>query len=54
MTTLLLPRLASLASTAWSGAPGPWEPHRAALARHSVLWRARGLSFFPSREVDWA
>lgn len=54
LTTLLLPRLASVASIAWSGSPQPWQEHRRALGRHSRLWRERGLSFFPATEVDWA
>ncbi|WP_347877067.1 family 20 glycosylhydrolase [Streptomyces sp. BK208] len=54
LTTLLLPRLASVASTAWSGGPQPWREHRRALGRHSRLWRDRGLAFFPATDVDWS
>lgn len=53
LTTLLLPRLASVASIAWSGSPEPWTTHRQALGRHSPLWRDRGLAFFPATDVDW-
>ncbi|MEU1056860.1 family 20 glycosylhydrolase [Streptomyces sp. NPDC005876] len=54
LATLLLPRLASVASIAWSGSPDPWERHRRMLGRHSRLWRERDLPFFPATDVDWA
>ncbi|MEU2655960.1 family 20 glycosylhydrolase [Streptomyces sp. NPDC007325] len=54
LTTLLLPRLAPLAGTAWSGWPADWETHRHALARHGRLWRERGLVHFPATEVPWS
>ncbi|WP_106399277.1 family 20 glycosylhydrolase [Actinocorallia populi] len=50
---LLLPRLASLAGTAWTGSPEPWETHRETLSGLARLWRERGLDFMPTTEVDW-
>ncbi|MFD8430341.1 family 20 glycosylhydrolase [Streptomyces coelicoflavus] len=53
LTTMLLPRLASVAETAWSGRPAAWETHRAALARHGRLWQERRLAYFPATDVPW-
>jgi hexosaminidase len=53
LTTMLLPRLASVAETAWSGRPATWDRHRAALARHGRLWTQRGLAYFPATDVPW-
>ncbi|MFI8946987.1 family 20 glycosylhydrolase [Streptomyces sp. NPDC053750] len=53
LTTMLLPRLASVAETAWSGRPAAWDAHRATLARHGRLWRQRRLAYFPATDVPW-
>ncbi|MBQ1095410.1 family 20 glycosylhydrolase [Streptomyces sp. b94] len=53
LSTMLLPRLASVAETAWSGRPATWETHRAALARHGRLWQQRRLAYFPATDVPW-
>ncbi|MDT9682852.1 family 20 glycosylhydrolase [Streptomyces sp. TRM76323] len=53
LTTLLLPRLASLAETAWTGRAPEWEDHRVRLARHGRLWRERGLAYLASTEIPW-
>ncbi|MEU3895177.1 family 20 glycosylhydrolase [Streptomyces sp. NPDC045251] len=53
LTTLLLPRLASLAHTAWTGSSPDWDSHRDALARHGGLWRERGLTYLASTEIPW-
>ncbi|UGQ11022.1 beta-N-acetylhexosaminidase [Yinghuangia sp. ASG 101] len=50
---LLLPRIASIAGTAWSGRPAAWQDHRERLARHGRLWSARGLMYFASTEIPW-
>lgn len=51
---LLLPRIASIADTAWSGRPSAWQDHRERLARHGRFWTKRGLTYFASTEVPWA
>jgi hexosaminidase len=53
LTTLLLPRLASVAETAWTGRAAEWGEHRVRLARHGRLWRERGLAYLASTEIDW-
>ncbi|MGD9485755.1 family 20 glycosylhydrolase [Streptomyces sp. TRM70308] len=53
LTTLLLPRLASVAETAWTGRAPRWEEHRTRLARHGRLWRERGLTYLASTEIPW-
>lgn len=53
LTTLLLPRLASVAGTAWAGRAPQWEDHRVRLARHGRLWEQRGLAYLASTEIPW-
>ncbi|MBT2440163.1 family 20 glycosylhydrolase [Streptomyces sp. ISL-36] len=53
LTTMLLPRLGSIAETAWSGRPPEWTEHRARAARHARLWRDRGLAHFPATDIPW-
>ncbi|MEU0740800.1 family 20 glycosylhydrolase [Streptomyces sp. NPDC006134] len=53
LTTLLLPRLASVAETAWAGRAPDWADHRSRLARHGRLWRERGLAYLASTEIPW-
>ncbi|MFF0057744.1 family 20 glycosylhydrolase [Streptomyces microflavus] len=53
VTTLLLPRLASVAAAAWAGRAPEWTGHRARLAHHGRLWEQRGLAYLPSTEVPW-
>jgi hexosaminidase len=54
LTALLLPRLAAVADTAWTGTPPLWSEHRRRLARHGRLWKERGLTYLASTEVDWS
>jgi hexosaminidase len=54
LTVLLLPRLAAVADTAWTGIPPVWSQHRDRLADHGRLWRERGLAFLATTEVDWS
>ncbi|MFE6896114.1 family 20 glycosylhydrolase [Streptomyces sp. NPDC057717] len=54
LTTLLLPRLGSVAETAWSGRPPLWAEYRRRIARHAPLWRERGLVHFAAGDVPWA
>lgn len=53
LTFLLLPRLASVAETAWTGRPPVWEEYRERLAAHGRLWRERGLTHLAGTEIDW-
>ncbi|MFI6504864.1 family 20 glycosylhydrolase [Nonomuraea typhae] len=53
LTTLLLPRLAAIAETAWIGRPPAWPDLRRHLAACGRLWEQRGLAFLRSTEVDW-
>ncbi|MDN3260860.1 family 20 glycosylhydrolase [Streptomyces sp. CSDS2] len=53
LTILLLPRLTSVAETAWSGRAPEWESHRARVARHARLWQDRGLTYLASTEIPW-
>ncbi|MFD7233397.1 family 20 glycosylhydrolase [Streptomyces sp. NPDC059881] len=54
LTILLLPRLASVAHTAWSGGRPDGEAHRTRLAHHARLWENLGLSYMASSEIPWA
>ncbi|MER5957922.1 family 20 glycosylhydrolase [Streptomyces sp. NPDC001893] len=54
LTTLLLPRLGSVAETAWSGRPPLWAEYRGRIARHAPFWRERGLVHFAAEDVPWA
>lgn len=53
LTTMLLPRLAAIAETAWAGSPPSWPEYRRRLARHGRLWRERGLAYLAATEVTW-
>jgi hexosaminidase len=53
LTTLLLPRLPSVAHAAWTGRAPDWDVHRDRLARHGRLWRERGLRYLASTEIPW-
>ncbi|OAH09483.1 family 20 glycosylhydrolase [Streptomyces jeddahensis] len=53
LTTLLLPRMVSVAETAWTGRQPEWEGHRTRLARHAQLWEERGLAYLASTEIPW-
>ncbi|ROQ66432.1 hexosaminidase [Streptomyces sp. 840.1] len=53
LTTLLLPRLGSVAEAAWSGRAAEWEEYRRRLSRHAGLWRERGLAYFDAQDVPW-
>ena len=51
---MLLPRLAAVAEVAWSpSAARDWEAFRDRLAGQAVRWRARGIGFHPSPQVNW-
>jgi hexosaminidase len=53
VTTLLLPRLGSVAEAAWSGRAPAWDEYRVRLGRHARMWRERGLTHFPATDVPW-
>lgn len=53
LSTLLLPRLASVAEAAWTGRPPRWEEYRERLGHHGRLWRDRRLPYLASTEVPW-
>ncbi|MFJ6513377.1 family 20 glycosylhydrolase [Streptomyces sp. NPDC091406] len=54
VTTLLLPRLPSVAAAAWTGRAPDWNDHRTRLAHHGRLWEQRGLAYLASTEIPWA
>ncbi|MFJ6614773.1 family 20 glycosylhydrolase [Streptomyces sp. NPDC091289] len=54
VTTLLLPRLPSVAAAAWTGRAPDWDDHRTRLAHHGRLWEQRGLAYLASTEIAWA
>ncbi|MFD4231569.1 family 20 glycosylhydrolase [Streptomyces sp. NPDC058545] len=53
LTTLLLPRLGSVAEVAWSGKAPEWSEHRTRIAQHARLWHERGLAHFAAQDVPW-
>ncbi|WP_262388309.1 hypothetical protein [Streptomyces parvus] len=54
VTTLLLPRLPSVAAAAWTGRAPDWDDHSTRLAHHGRLWEQRGLAYLASTEISWA
>ncbi|PJI94053.1 family 20 glycosylhydrolase [Luteimicrobium subarcticum] len=51
----LLPRLAASAEVAWTAQEQrEWDGFRVRVAGESTAWRARGLAFHASPQVDWA
>ncbi|MEU6476588.1 family 20 glycosylhydrolase [Streptomyces sp. NPDC047017] len=53
VSTLLLPRLPSVAEAAWNGRAPHWPAHRRRLGAHARWWRQRALAFFPATDVPW-
>ncbi|MEU2675854.1 family 20 glycosylhydrolase [Streptomyces sp. NPDC007107] len=53
VTFLMLPRLPSVASAAWTGRAPRWDDHRLRVARHARLWRQRGIGYLASTEIPW-
>lgn len=52
--SMLLPRLAAVAETAWSQ-PGnkDWESFRSRVAVEAATWRRDGTTYHPTPQVDW-
>lgn len=51
---MVLPRLAGVAEIGWTPAVArSWEEYRARLAAQGVRWKATGVNFFETHEVDW-
>lgn len=52
--SMLLPRLAAVAETAWSQ-PGAkdWESFRARVAVEAATWRREGATYHPTPQIDW-
>ena len=54
LMTMLLPRLAAVAEVAWTRPEQrDWDDFRARVAAHGPVWDSRGLSWYPSPQVDW-
>lgn len=52
--SMLLPRLAAVAETAWTPASGKdWRSFRARVATEAAAWRRDGTAFHPTPQVDW-
>ncbi|MFD2793433.1 family 20 glycosylhydrolase [Promicromonospora vindobonensis] len=52
--SMLLPRLAAVAETAWSR-PGDkdWESFRSRVAVEAATWRREGARYHPTPQIDW-
>jgi hexosaminidase len=52
--SMLLPRLAAVAETAWSR-PGDkdWESFRSRVAVEAAAWRREGATYHPTPQIDW-
>ncbi|MDR7383925.1 family 20 glycosylhydrolase [Promicromonospora iranensis] len=52
--SMLLPRLAAVAETAWSQ-PGAkdWESFRSRVALEAATWRREGATYHPTPQIDW-
>ncbi|MFI6293944.1 family 20 glycosylhydrolase [Nonomuraea sp. NPDC050790] len=53
LTFLLLPRLATIAETAWNGRPSAWPQQHDHLRASGRIWQQRGLTFLRTTEVTW-
>lgn len=54
LTTMLLPRLAAVAEVAWTRPEQrDWADFSARIAGHGPYWDAKGLTWYPSPQVDW-
>lgn len=51
---MLFPRLPGIAEIGWSPAENRnWDAYKKRLANHGAYWKAIGLNFYPSPEIDW-
>ncbi|MBS4033536.1 MAG: beta-N-acetylhexosaminidase [Ignavibacterium sp.] len=51
---MLFPRLPGIAEIGWSQAEARnWEGYKMRLANHGAYWKAIGLNFYRSPEIDW-
>jgi hexosaminidase len=51
---MAFPRLAGIAEIGWSPqASHNWDSYRERLAKQAPRWRAQGIDFYPSPQVDW-
>ncbi len=51
---MAFPRLAATAEIGWSARTGrSWDDFRARLAAHGPRWKAMGLRYYPSAQIDW-
>ena len=54
---LMYPRIAAVAERAWTPADAPertWDSFRARLGAMAPLWRADGIRFHPTAEIEWS
>lgn len=52
--SMLLPRLAAVAETAWSQPEAKdWESFRARVAVEAATWRREGATYHPTPQIDW-
>jgi hexosaminidase len=55
MQTMTFPRLPAVAEIGWSPqSTNDWESFRRRLAAFGPRWRAQGIAFHPSTQIDWA
>jgi hexosaminidase len=55
MQTMTFPRLPAVAEIGWSPqSTNDWESFRRRLAGFAPRWRAQGIAFHPSTQIDWA
>jgi hexosaminidase len=52
--SMLLPRLAAVAETAWSRqGDKDWESFRSRVAVEAAAWRREGATYHPTPQIDW-
>lgn len=52
--TMAFPRLPAIAEVGWSAAEGrDWADFRTRLAAQAPRWKAMGLRYYPSPQIDW-
>ncbi len=52
---LVFPRLLSIAEVGWtSPSSRNWDDYKVRLANHAKPWKAMGVDFYRSKQIDWA
>jgi hexosaminidase len=52
---LVFPRLPGIAEVAWTPSSSRnWDDYKTRLANQASLWKAMGIDFYRSKQIQWA